>query len=304
MATLRPTTGSSELPLSTEHTVGRSSTCRLHLAEPEVSGHHAVIRWTGESWEIRDLGSRNGTWVGDVLLAAGTRRVLEPGQRLAFGKQEATWTVLDVAPPEPLGQRADGAWRVGDDGLLLLPDAETATACIFEEGGRWVAELDHELARLVDGQELEVDGQTWTLFLPERIAATREGGSGIVDLGRATLTLRVSQDEEHVELHLQDGQDAIELPHRSHLYLVLTLARARLEDAGQDDVSESEQGWLYQEDLVRDLRIPEQQFNVVLFRARRQLKRAGVLGADELIERRRGSGQLRLGTSRVLVESL
>lgn len=290
--------------LTAEHTVGRSSSCRLRLVAPEVSGHHAVIRWTGEAWELRDLGSRNGTFVNGVVLESGQRRVLDPGQTLSFGSAEPVWTVEDIGPPEPVACSASGAWQEGDDGLLLLPDAESALVCVYEESGRWIAE-EGEVARPVaDGATIELDEQSWTLFLPSRVAGTRESQIADFDLSRAQLCFRVSQDEEHVEAVLIDGEHRLELPHRAHLYVVLSLARARIADAEDPEISESERGWVYQEQVARDHRIPANQFNVVLFRARRQLKRAGVRGADELIERRRGSGQLRLGLGDVRVEAL
>lgn len=290
--------------LTAEHTVGRSSSCRLRLSSPEVSGHHAVIRWTGEAWEIRDLGSRNGTFVDGVVLESGQRRVLAPGQALAFGDAGTAWQVDEVSPPEPVARGADGSWREGDDGLLLLPDADSAELCIYEESGRWVAERGDEVDAARDGDTVQAGGQEWSLFLPGRVAGTRESSVAELDLARARLTLRVSQDEEHVEAVLEDGPHRLELPHRAHLYVMLSLARARLADAEDPEVTGSEAGWLYQEQLAHDHRIPPNQFNVVLFRARRQLKRAGVRGADDLIERRRGSGQLRLGIADVVVEAL
>ncbi len=289
-----PQSGTPE-PMTSEHTVGRSSSCRLRLVDPEVSGHHAVIRWTGEAWELRDLGSRNGTWANGKRVDPGRKRVLEVGDRLAFGQELRAWEVADLTPPEPMARNSDGRWLQGDDGLLLLPDAESATACIFEEGGHWIAELEPGPRRLEDGAEISVNGQSFSLFLPERVASTREAGGGVVDLSRATLHFKVSMDEEHVELDLIDGETRLTLPHRAHLYLVLDLARARLEDAKDADLPESEQGWRYNDVLMSDHRIPVNQFNVVLFRARRQLKRADVLGADEKRMRLRHPGNLRSG---------
>ena len=116
----------------------------------------------------------------------------------------------------------------------------------------------------------------------------------------------MSLDEEHVELELrEDGQPPLRLPHRAQHYLLLTLARARTEDLEEDpDLPAAEQGWRYRDALCRGLRIPENQFNVALFRARQHLGKAGLLGAEGIVERRRGSGQLRLGTARFTIEGL
>jgi hypothetical protein len=301
MATLRPAHRAPDEPLTAEHTIGRSSLCRLRLADGEVSAHHAVIRWTGEAWEVRDLGSRNGVRVSGVRLPPGGSRVLELGHQVAFGGAQGTWTVVDLAPPEPLARRRDGAWQRGDRGLLLLPGADPVEVCVHEEEGGWVAETGEQLRALADGDEVKAGGATWTVFLPDLVVETREDAPGVIELGTAEVVLAVSQDEENVELTLRAGGRALRLPHRAHLYLVLSLARARLRDA---DAPESERGWVYQDDVMREHRIPIDQFNVVLFRARRQLRQAGVAGADGLIERRRGSGQVRLGPVNVSVCAL
>ncbi|MFT5681561.1 MAG: hypothetical protein ACI8RZ_002467 [Myxococcota bacterium] len=304
MAILVPPWPGPGLPLTSEHTIGRSASCRLRIKNARVSGHHAVIRWTGSTWEVRDLGSRNGTWISGRRIEPGQKRMLEAGDTLSFGEESSQWRVEDVTSPEPMARTADGTWVSGDDGLLILPDPETAASSVGEEDGFWVAELPDGPHRIEDGDEVEIEGQRYTLFLPRQVDGTREGGSGVLDLNRASMTLQVSQDEEHVELRLVDGEDAIDFPHRAHLYLVLTLARARLSDAADPELNDSEQGWCYQDDMMRQHGIPTVQFNVVLFRARRQLKRAGVIGADQLIERRRGSGQIRLGVSNLAVEAL
>jgi hypothetical protein len=301
MATLRPAHPAPDEPLTSEHTVGRSASCRLRLAGAEVSALHAVVRWTGQAWEVRDLGSRNGVRLSGERLAPGSSRVLQVGDELGFGGATGSWTVTDVSAPEPLARGADGTWQRGEGGLLLLPRADQVEVCVYEEAGGWVAVAGEQLRAVTDGEELRAGGATWTVFLPDLIVETREDDPVVIELASAALELAVSQDEENVELTLRAGDRVLCLPHRAHLYLVLSLARARLRDV---DAPESERGWVYQDEVMRDHRIPIDQFNVVLFRARRQLKQAGVAGADGLIERRRGSGQLRLGPANVSVRAL
>jgi len=290
--------------LSSEHTIGRSSSCRLRMRDARVSGHHALIRWTGTSWEIRDLGSRNGTFVSGHKLAPGQPRVLEADDQVAFGRESHLWRVVDVDPPVAMARDDQGNWQLADDGLLLLPDAEQPELCIYQSDQGWVCEQAHQTTPVEDGDSLQVTDRSFELSLPHTPEATRDVGHGVIDLHNAHLTLAVSLDEEHVEMRLQSGDAQLVLPHRSHLYLVLTLARARLRDQDTPHLAESEHGWEYQDDLERQLRIKPNQFNVVLFRARRQLKKAGVLHADTLVQRRRGSGQLRLGVGALTVGAL
>lgn len=45
-----------------EMTLGRQTTQDICLPEPTVSGGHAVVRWQGGTWLLRDTGSTNGTY--------------------------------------------------------------------------------------------------------------------------------------------------------------------------------------------------------------------------------------------------
>lgn len=67
-------------------TVGRDARADLRFdphRDREVSTHHAVLARDDEGWFVRDLGSRNGTWVDDVRVEGDQR--LEGGETLRFG---------------------------------------------------------------------------------------------------------------------------------------------------------------------------------------------------------------------------
>jgi hypothetical protein len=81
---------------------------------------------------------------------------------------------------------------------------------------------------------------------------------------------------------------------------MLELARARLADQAEG-ASRAEAGWRYTDDLQRAMRLEPATLNLYLFRAREQLGQAGVEGAARLFERRRLSGQLRIGVERIVV---
>jgi len=56
--------------------IGRVEPCQLVLPDdPEVSRRHARLLWNGSSWILEDLGSSNGTFVGEFQSA---RRISEP----------------------------------------------------------------------------------------------------------------------------------------------------------------------------------------------------------------------------------
>ena len=63
-------------------TVGRSSTNDLVIDAADVSREHARLRRQGSSMEIRDLGSRNGTWVNGTRISS---HLAKSGDDIAFG---------------------------------------------------------------------------------------------------------------------------------------------------------------------------------------------------------------------------
>lgn len=51
-------------------TLGRGRGCDVVLRDDTVSRAHAEIRREGDGWQIRDLGSLNGTWIAGRRLTA------------------------------------------------------------------------------------------------------------------------------------------------------------------------------------------------------------------------------------------
>ena len=66
--------------------IGRSADqCEFVLAHPIVSRRHARLRVTGEALQVEDLGSTNGTRVGEQALKAGEPMALHAGDKLRIG---------------------------------------------------------------------------------------------------------------------------------------------------------------------------------------------------------------------------
>lgn len=64
--------------------MGRSPDCTLTLQDDYASGHHARLFPQGSRWFLEDLGSTNGTFVGDHRLTRAT--LIEPGTPFTVGK--------------------------------------------------------------------------------------------------------------------------------------------------------------------------------------------------------------------------
>src|SRR5579871_3939005 len=71
-------------PLNTDVTsIGRGEDNHIVLTDPLVSRHHAEVRWQETHWLIRDLGSRNGTYVNGLKVDQPTP--LRRGDLIAVG---------------------------------------------------------------------------------------------------------------------------------------------------------------------------------------------------------------------------
>ena len=68
-------------------TIGRAPDNMIVIDDASVSGRHAEMKLAGESYELIDLGSTNGTRVNGQTITATT--TLRPGDRIRFGKIEA-----------------------------------------------------------------------------------------------------------------------------------------------------------------------------------------------------------------------
>jgi DNA-binding winged helix-turn-helix (wHTH) protein len=71
-----------------ENALGRGGDDVIELASTTVSRRHASIRFDDDAW-LADLGSKNGTFVGDVRVTDAVR--LADGDRVRFGSAQFTF---------------------------------------------------------------------------------------------------------------------------------------------------------------------------------------------------------------------
>lgn len=298
MAELRHATDGNRIRPATRCLVGRAPSCHLVLADPSVSREHAVIFYDGSGWNVRDLSSRNGTTVDAKRILGATS--LNRDSVVTFGSDSNTWQLVETDPPclaaiSPQGARIRGT-AIG----LFLPSETQFEAFVSEQDGQWVVEHENAVRQVTDQQQVTLSEGVWTLELTcgdERsVAATTVNPAESVHLAFA-----VSPDEEHVELTAEHDGQVFTIAHRSHNYLLLLLARARLRDQRSSQVQASEHGWLETRELADMLRTNNEQVNVWIFRARAQFQKLAPSIADRLIERRPTLGQLRIGFGNLTV---
>jgi hypothetical protein len=301
VATLRSRATGDESTVTSRLLIGRSPACGLKLSDPHVSGEHATLTWTGWHWELRDLGSRNGTFVDGTRLDPGAPVKLGVGARVAFGDPERDWELIDDEAPVTMAVNlALGTVRAAETGILVLPDEQHPELTIYQDAtGEWVEESQEGTQRRLEDQAtLETSRGSWVLHLPQ----VSEGTPLLqvqMSLEAVSIQFAVSRDEERVELTLIHRGREVALEPREHGYVLLTLARARLDD---EALPPDQRGWRDRGRLEKMLAMDSNALNVAIHRARQQLSAAGVAGAVNIVEVRRK--QRRLGTERFRVVPL
>jgi transcriptional regulator with GAF, ATPase, and Fis domain len=80
-----------------EFSVGRSPTNLLPISDPSISRQHCVIRKKGNAFQLRDLESRNGTFVNGVPVG---ERALVEGDQIEVGKSIFIFMVAEQEAAE------------------------------------------------------------------------------------------------------------------------------------------------------------------------------------------------------------
>ena len=288
--------------LTSAFQVGRQSRCSLVLDDLLVSAEHAAFHWVRTGWELRDLHSSNGTFVDGRRLDPGERVMLSRGMRVAFGDAGDAYELGDDGPPVPGAVGLDGQTADADEDGVFIPHQGDAECIVFEDEGVWYAQTAQDPpVRVADGEHVQVAGQSWQLELPVVQEPTRRPDSRPLTPGELTLSFAVSRDEENIDITTDVGLARVSLEHQANSGLLLLLARARLQDR-DEGLSRAEEGWRYTDEVARMLGITERQLNVLTHRARKRFDRAGVARAHDIVERRTGSRQIRLGAHELKVE--
>ena len=121
-------------------TVGRKQGNSIVLPNPDVSGDHAVLTLKEpetNTWEIQDLGSRNGTFVdGQRIL----RKEVTPDNKVVFGSTPLVWAQINdktkaAHPPILKVQSEPQKLTAPVSDILLAPEEteETRLKRVYED---------------------------------------------------------------------------------------------------------------------------------------------------------------------------
>jgi len=289
--------------LGADQVIGREPASALRLDDESVSWRHASVRWTGQAWELQDLGSRNGTFLDGHRIAAGARVLLRMGCQLRFGEAEGLWRLVDVDPPATaLVDLATSERIFAFDDLVAVPQQGEPELFISKQAnGTWVAEVGERVWEPQASEVLTVGARQYRFEPGAPVYATTTGRSQQLTPAQMALQFLVSRNEEHVEVKIVHGERSIDLRPRAHSYVLLTLARLRVQDQGERALEPASQGWVYQDQLLKMLATTPTQLAVDIYRARKQFSEAGVFEAAQIIERRGTTHELRIGVPKLAI---
>jgi hypothetical protein len=293
--------------LEPQTSVGRDPRCSLRLTSDWVSTQHALLRWFAGGWELRDLSSRNGTYLDGVRIKPGLSYTLREGSRLAFGRRPGReWVLADDSGPVPMaGPLAGGVPALVEGNLIAIPSADCPVVTILNDGEHWILEdAEGGRSRLSSGDVFDVNGVAWRFSVPSDLPSPTRLASAMMDLEvrHVHLAFRVSSDEEVVTVEVHAGEIQRDAGIRSFNYLLLTLARRRMKDM-RDGYPDGECGWIEYDEVEHDASMAPPQLNLDVFRIRKHFAKLGVADAERLVERRPRTRQLRIGTSSLSIST-
>ena len=296
--------GARGVELTSQFLVGSSTNCNLRIVGESISPHHAEIIWLGETWKVRDLSSSRGTYVNGASVSSKTHTLLGQGDSLGFGALRSSHRLIDAGPPKIFARNMNTGEildLINGELILSAPRESPVRIIPGAEHSRWLICRGGRLAPIVDGDMIGVGSQVYTVYVPSETLAPRLPPT----IDSVDLTLRVSQDEEVVEIWLRDSNDNVNImPARAHYYTMLLLARMRLEDRSKDGLPLLEQGWRSVHQLCEMLAVEESRLNVDIYRIRRDIAKFGLLNSKDVIERQRSRRLVRLGIENVSICSM
>jgi pSer/pThr/pTyr-binding forkhead associated (FHA) protein len=156
-----------ELPAGGRVAIGRGRDCEFPVATDDASRRHAEVYTDDGLYLVRDLSSRNGTFVNGELI--GGPRALEPGDRIGVGSAAITFCIasasLDALLSDPDGQETVLFAKKGTGDAFSGELAEMPVFVVLQmlemgrKSGLLEVETDQGPARiwLGDGQPLHAE---------------------------------------------------------------------------------------------------------------------------------------------------
>lgn len=284
--------------------VGRSRRSDLRIPNRRVSAEHAILTWTGVEWQVRDLGSTNGTFLDGHRLAVGSHSRVRRNALVAFGDPEDAWQLVSDSPPLPQVCHVGSDTLLDQDGPIIgLPSVDDPVATIYWTAGGWRLEQDGSSVEILGTSRHTVAGEEYEVRFPPQLAGTLGGGTPTRDPGEPLSGFRFifsRRPQVGVGMDAEGRSGRLHLQPRAHHATLLVLAKRRLADVVAG-VAVDDAGWVEFDELTATLTVEPKTLNVHIYRARQELARHGICGAGGIVERRATTKQLRFGGRTVTV---
>jgi hypothetical protein len=288
-------------------TAGRGPGNDLVLSDDAISWHHAQLWLEGGRPWIRDLGSRNGTFVngnrinGSMRMADGDAIKLGPvvelqvrGAADALPARFRVRHLVDLSSSLRFSMTSD-RFRIGSgaDCDLRLDDgpARLATLLLHDNGEIWVGTSDGDW-QVAAGEPFEVGGRKLKVVeeTPDHAPTVDFGGSAY------PYTLRIGSDVHGPHGVLVDPAGARELLLTGNKGVLLYVLGQRLLANRSEGTMPGDEGWCATNDVLTSVwgrgQASSNHLNVLVHRTRQFLEAEGF--EPWCIEKRRGAVRVRV----------
>jgi pSer/pThr/pTyr-binding forkhead associated (FHA) protein len=106
--------------------VGRDDNAGVRIGSEDVSRQHCLLTPTAEGVLVRDLDSRNGTFIDSVPIGHGEDVLMRPGSSLTVGPMAFQLAVLGAKRPAAPRKEPDAGSLSDDDISALLTEGDTS----------------------------------------------------------------------------------------------------------------------------------------------------------------------------------
>jgi predicted component of type VI protein secretion system len=179
-----------EIPLKKDKfIIGRSSDCTLRAGSDAISRHHCVIVKRESGYTIRDLGSRNGTYVNDLRIETETE--LSSGDAVRIGPLEFRFESLHDIKRDKKPKVKDVADAVGRE--ASRPDE----SFVEDDISRWLLGPDPGSKASRETQSFRLD-ETHAMKKPAGPSESNSGEIGTDDEAAAEdvkATIEIAADD-------------------------------------------------------------------------------------------------------------
>ncbi len=292
--------------LRSYHVFGRHpGSSNTLLGNPEASRIHASILWNGSYWTLKDSSS-NGTFVNNKAIVTAVKVALKCGDKICFGNIKASpWILMDDSAPKSMLVPIKSEEPVLElESVVVIPNENNPQITLYQEpNGDWLCENNSGIMRLESGSKVSIKHKSWYFVNAKPLDETKKADQLTDNITTVIrINFSVSRNEEHVSLGIVFEGEQIDLGERTHHYLLLVLARKRINDQ-QSGVEESEQGWVDKDRLCQQLGLDENHINIQIYRLRKQLMQVNPMAVQllQIIERRRGEIRFGLDTLNTIV---